>query len=107
MNSIRLLPAALLLLLIPACSKAPAEPQTTEITVEGMTCEACVNAITGALTELPGVSTTRVSLEDGTATVVHDPAAVTPEQLAARVEQMGYTARPAGTESPTSDDPES
>jgi len=87
--------------LFPACSKTSAEPRTVEISVKGMTCESCVNAITQAMVELPGVSRVTVSLEQETATVTHDPSAVSDGQLAARINQLGFEAVPPSTE-PTS-----
>jgi Cu+-exporting ATPase len=94
--------SALLLLLpliLTGCSQAPADIQTVEIDVQGMTCEACVNSITTALTELPGVQSCEVSLDQHKTTVTLDANTLTPGQAAERINQLGFTAKPlAGRE---------
>ncbi len=62
----------------------------TVITVDGMSCEHCVNAVTKAVGALPGVSGAAVSLADKTATVEYDPSAVTIEDIKAAIEDQGY-----------------
>lgn len=58
--------------------------------VEGMTCNHCVQAVTRAVTELPGVQDVRVDLPTGTVTVageVEVPAAT----VHAAIEEAGFT----------------
>jgi len=45
---------------------------TTTYSVEGMTCEHCVRAVTTELVILPGVQSVDVDLESGTVTVTSD-----------------------------------
>ncbi|MBL1083114.1 cadmium-translocating P-type ATPase [Streptomyces actinomycinicus] len=63
---------------------------TTDLTVGGMTCAACVNRVEKKLGKLEGVTAT-VNLATGRARVSH-PAGITPEELVATVERAGYTA---------------
>ncbi len=60
------------------------------IKVEGMSCEHCVKSVTGALEALQGVKSVNVSLENKTATVEYDEAAVTVEALKEAIEDQGY-----------------
>lgn len=61
-----------------------------ELSVEGMTCEHCVNAVTKALKAVPGVRDARVSLEGKSAQVEADDVDV--EALIAAVREEGYEA---------------
>ncbi|MCX5600608.1 heavy metal translocating P-type ATPase [Streptomyces phaeochromogenes] len=82
---------------------------TTDLTVGGMTCAACVNRVEKKLAKLDGVTAT-VNLATGRARVSH-PGHVPPEELVATVEKAGYTATlPAPPEQPEGgdeDEPES
>jgi copper chaperone CopZ len=63
------------------------------LTVEGMTCEACSQHVTTALTKVPGVAAANVNYKSGYAVVV--PSAKTspnPRNLMSAVEQAGYKA---------------
>ncbi|MFF9405041.1 heavy metal translocating P-type ATPase [Streptomyces anandii] len=63
---------------------------TTDLTVGGMTCAACVRRVEKKLGKLDGVTAT-VNLATGRARVSHPPR-IGPEELAAAVEKAGYTA---------------
>ncbi|MET8446878.1 heavy metal translocating P-type ATPase [Streptomyces sp. NPDC005209] len=63
---------------------------TTDLTVGGMTCAACVRRVEKKLGRLEGVTAT-VNLATGRARVSH-PAEIAAEELVAAVEQAGYTA---------------
>ncbi|MFE2273350.1 heavy metal translocating P-type ATPase [Streptomyces lavendulae] len=63
---------------------------TTDLTVGGMTCAACVNRVEKRLGRIEGVSAT-VNLATGRARVLHPPG-VTAAELVAAVERAGYTA---------------
>ncbi len=62
------------------------------IKVEGMSCGGCVKNVTGVLKALPGVADAVVSLENASARVRFDPAAVSVEALRAAVEDAGFDA---------------
>ncbi|NGO12663.1 cadmium-translocating P-type ATPase [Streptomyces sp. HC44] len=63
---------------------------TTDVTVGGMTCAACVRRVEKRLGKLEGVTAT-VNLATGRARISHPPH-VRPDELVATVEQAGYTA---------------
>lgn len=56
--------------------------------VTGMTCEHCVNAVTGEVSGIPGVSTVSIDLEAGQVTVNGE--GFTDEQIRAAVDEAGY-----------------
>lgn len=60
------------------------------IKVAGMSCGGCVRNVTGVLKAMPGVTEAEVSLDDGTARVVFDPALVGQEQLRQAVSDAGF-----------------
>lgn len=63
---------------------------TTDLTVGGMTCAACVRRVEKRLARLDGVTAT-VNLATGRARVTH-PTVVRPDELVATIERAGYTA---------------
>ncbi|WP_326654228.1 heavy metal translocating P-type ATPase [Streptomyces sp. NBC_01750] len=63
---------------------------TTDLTVGGMTCAACVRRVEKRLAKLDGVTAT-VNLATGLARVSH-PAEIQPAELVSAVEKAGYTA---------------
>lgn len=56
--------------------------------VTGMTCEHCVNAVTGEVSAIPGVQAVSIDLEAGRVTV--DGEGFTDEQIRAAVDEAGY-----------------
>ena len=77
-----------------------AEPRATEreqtsLALEGMTCASCATRIERSLNKLAGVEAT-VNFATENASVSYDPARVSPAQLTAAVEAIGYHAAPAG-----------
>jgi copper chaperone len=62
---------------------------TTTYTVTGMSCEHCVNAVTGELSELPGVADVTVDLGTGVVTVTSD-APLPEDAVRAAVDEAGY-----------------
>ena len=66
--------------------------ETIQLNITGMTCGHCQSAVQNALRRQAGVRAATVDLEGGTARVEYDPAAVSPDQLAAAVAEEGYTA---------------
>ena len=64
--------------------------EKTIIKVEGMSCEHCVQAVTKAVTALPGIGGVAVDLKTGTVTAEHDPGLTNAAQIKARIEDQGY-----------------
>ena len=64
----------------------------TELTIGGMTCTGCVQAVQQALNRTEGVLEASVSLTPPLATVAYLPDATSPETLAASVAKAGYEA---------------
>jgi len=61
---------------------------TRTYTVEGMTCQHCVNAVTGEVGRLPGVKDVAVDLNQGTVTVTAEPIDDSAVRIA--VDEAGY-----------------
>jgi copper chaperone len=58
--------------------------------VDGMSCEHCKNAVTKAVSALPGVSSVDVDLKAKTVTVQHDPSLATLEKIKAEIQELDY-----------------
>ncbi|MCL6632081.1 MAG: copper ion binding protein [Alicyclobacillus herbarius] len=63
---------------------------TATITVKGMTCSGCVNAVTRALKAIDGVQEANVDLQGQKATVAFDASKVSVANLKEAVEEAGY-----------------
>jgi len=68
--------------------------QTVTMSVEGMSCGACVGHVTRALQGLDGVQSAQVSLQDKRAFVTYDPAKVQVAQMTEAIADEGYEASP-------------
>ncbi|MGG1554348.1 heavy metal translocating P-type ATPase [Paenibacillus ferrarius] len=66
--------------------------EAVDLTLTGMTCAACSAKIEKVLNKLPGVETAAVNLTTEAAHVTYNPAEVTPADMIARVEKLGYGA---------------
>lgn len=73
---------------------ALAAPNSTTVTlaVDGMTCASCSVAVRHTLKRLDGVREVRVSVEEKRVIVEYESGKVTPEQMIAAVNDLGYTA---------------
>jgi copper chaperone len=60
------------------------------INVEGMSCEHCVKAVTGAVGGMAGVRSVEVDLPGKIVTVVYDGAKTDLEQIKHEIEDQGY-----------------
>jgi copper chaperone CopZ len=60
------------------------------LTVTGMTCGGCENAVKRALGTLPGVSDVTASHADNRVALKYDPALVTPGAVSERIQKLGY-----------------
>ncbi|MDR0197021.1 MAG: copper ion binding protein [Oscillospiraceae bacterium] len=58
--------------------------------VEGMSCEHCVKAVTGAVGALPGVFGVSADLTAGTVTAEYDSVKASVEKIKAEIEEQGY-----------------
>jgi len=58
-------------------------------TIKGMTCAHCVNAVSGELSRLPGVTGVEVDLAGGTATVTSN-TPLDPRAVRDAVDEAGY-----------------
>ena len=65
-----------------------------QLEIDGMSCQHCVNAVTSALSQVPGVTVEHVEI--GRATVAYNPAHTTPESVLDAVNDEGYAAHRAG-----------
>ncbi len=63
---------------------------TLELTVTGMTCGGCENAITRTLTRLDGVSAATAAHKANHVSVTYDPHKVTAADIKARIADLGY-----------------
>ncbi len=61
-----------------------------EFAIEGMSCQGCVDAVTAALTEIPGVQSAKVSLADKKAVVVAEERKVSTAKIVAAIAAAGY-----------------
>jgi len=59
-----------------------------------MVCESCSEAITHALTKLPGVESVRVDHSSGRAVIRHDAALTSRAAIVAAITGLGYTVAP-------------
>lgn len=64
--------------------------ETIELQVTGMTCDHCVNAVTGALKEVPGVTDAQVSLAENSAVIKGD--GIDIQKAIEAIEEEGYEA---------------
>lgn len=86
-----------------AAPAADAEARTVVLAIEGMHCEACVNAIEGALKKVEGVESAKVSLEQERVTI--QARGVDDATLEKTIDKLGYDAHPledAADEKPAS-----
>ena len=60
------------------------------LTVTGMTCGGCENAVKRAVGKMPGVAEVSASHQEQRVTVSYDAAQVTPEAIAAKINALGY-----------------
>ncbi len=74
--------------------------QTLSFDVSGMTCGGRTGSVQRALSQIDGVSHAEVTLRPGIATVVTNPARVTPAQIESVITGLGYSAkaRPAAND---------
>lgn len=65
--------------------------KTIRLSIEGMHCGACARRVTNALAGVDGVRVD--SVEIGSAQVKFDSAKISPDEITAAVDRIGFTAR--------------
>lgn len=73
----------------------------TLISIDGMTCQSCVRNITENISKKSGIVKILVSLEDKSATVQYDNSLTNPVQIAEMIEDMGFDASVAASQTKT------
>jgi len=70
--------------------------ETLDLTVTGMSCGNCENAVKKTLMKIPGVETVSASHIENRVVASYDPGRVAPEAMKRAIESLGYTvpARP-------------
>jgi len=66
---------------------------TLKFDISGMTCGGCTGSVQRTLKKIDGVSHAEVTLNPGVATVVTDPARVSPPQIELAITSLGYPAK--------------
>jgi copper chaperone len=64
--------------------------EKTNLAVEGMSCEHCVNSITKAVGALKGVATVNVDLQNKQVAVAYDPQLISIYNIKEAIEDQGY-----------------
>jgi len=67
-----------------------ANMQETALSVPDVSCEHCVKAINGALSELPGVEAVTTDIPTKTVHLRYDPSKVSLEKVEAALDDVGY-----------------
>src|SRR6266568_8540606 len=80
-------------------NKATLSDQSSEISrtvlaIEGMTCASCAMRVEKGLKKVPGVRDANVNLATELATIIYEPTQTNLEQMAQKVETVGYKAMP-------------
>ncbi|XP_043851743.1 copper-transporting ATPase 2 [Dromiciops gliroides] len=73
----------------------PASSSSTSIStinIWGMTCQSCVKSIEGKISNLKGIVSIKVSLEQGSATVKYAPLTINLQQICSEIGDMGFEA---------------
>ena len=65
--------------------------QETVLSVPDISCEHCVKAINGALTELPGIETVDTDIPTKTVHLRYDPTKISLDKVEAVLDDVGYT----------------
>ncbi|KAM5288567.1 copper-transporting ATPase 2 isoform 11-T11 [Ctenodactylus gundi] len=76
----------------PERSQVQGQCSTVVFAITGMTCASCIQSIESMLSRWDGVQQISVSLAKGTGTVLYDPSVISPNELQASIEDMGFEA---------------
>jgi len=75
-----------------AATDAKPLPKVVDIPVDGIGCVACAASVKSAVKALPGVVGVEVNLEKRNARVTYFASLLTPSQIVAAIDKLGYTA---------------
>jgi copper chaperone CopZ len=75
-----------------SATQAKSSLRVVEIPVEGMACVACAASVKSAVKNLNGVVGVEVSLEKRNARVTYSANLLTPDQIVAAIDKLGYSA---------------
>ena len=77
---------------VAATDARPSPKVVVDIPVDGMACVACAASVKSAVKALPGVVGVEVNLEKRNARVTYFASLLTPDQIVAAIDKLGYTA---------------
>jgi len=80
--------------------------ESLSLKIKGMTCAACSSRIERGLAKVPGIAGASVNLATEKATVKYDPSVLYPDDIVARVKELGYEAELETDEKLSNDDDE-
>ncbi|XP_006877002.1 PREDICTED: copper-transporting ATPase 2 isoform X1 [Chrysochloris asiatica] len=70
----------------------PSQAATGTVSILGMTCQSCVESIEGKISNLNGILSIKISLEQGNATVRYVPSVISLKQICCHIGDMGFEA---------------
>ena len=79
--------------------------KTLDISITGMSCSSCVNSIENALQNLPGVTSSTVSLLNSTATITFNQNQVSESEILTCINDIGFEASVKTSSQPASETP--
>ncbi|NXG27275.1 ATP7B ATPase, partial [Dromaius novaehollandiae] len=71
------------------------QTHTVAVSVQGMTCQSCVQSIEGQISKVKGVVSIKVSLEQNNAVIQYVQSEISPEQICQEIQDMGFDANVA------------
>ena len=63
-----------------------------EVSIEGMSCMACVAKVKKTLSDLSGINEVKVSLENKSATIQYNPQNISLDKITQSIDEIGYKA---------------
>ena len=63
-----------------------------EVSIEGMSCMACVAKVKKTLSDLSGINEVKVSLENKSATIQYNPQNISMDKITQSIDEIGYKA---------------
>lgn len=63
-----------------------------KFTINGMSCDHCVNRVETTINELPGIQKVKIHLKKGQGVVKFDDTQVSADEIAKKVSEIGYEA---------------